>query len=331
MDWTLPALKILLTGILFMVVSGICILLVTRIQRALAVQHQREHTIKLSNQGNFTSIFALSVGSAEQMFNFTFLSNGIPLIAAPPVETLPATSIDSATTPDPAPVPSRMENPSTRASLKLDGVTNSGQAVAAKSGQAAAFLSTLASLLPGSLGSGLRAQSEALRQTQTKVQTAARAPKTTQRKLESLKQQSGRLVKAAPTAPGGKPLKTDQPVATPVQPRTIEAYSTGVKQVERDPYTAQTPPVEPGGSLSLTLRVEAPKRSRLAGTYAYTLSSRQLPMDSLDGEESPVTTQGILYFPKVDFWRYWLAPVTSVLMIAISMLTFVSMFRFIWR
>jgi hypothetical protein len=95
-------------------------------------------------------------------------------------------------------------------------------------------------------------------------------------------------------------------------------------------YTVHTQSIEPGGTLSLTLRVEASKRSRPAGTYAYTLSSQQLAAEALEGVEPPVTRQGILYFPPVEFWRYWLAPVTSFLVIAIFVLGLVFVVRFVW-
>jgi hypothetical protein len=51
----------------------------------------------------------------------------------------------------------------------------------------------------------------------------------------------------------------------------------------------------------------------------------------LNGEEPPVTAQGILYFPRVDFWRYWLAPAASLLVAAIAMFTFVFVVRLIWH
>ncbi len=333
MEWTLPVLKILLTGILFIVLSGVCILLVTRMQRTLTVENKREHVVRLSNQGNFTSIFTLSIASAEQMFSFKFLLNGIPLIAMPQVETFPAPSSDPGTTQSAPSMQDKTENMPRKAGPNVSGVAKSGQAVAAKAGQAASFLGTLASLLPGSLGSGLRAKSETLRQTQAKAQAAAKAPENAQRKVQSLQQQSGRLVAVAPAGSAGSPPNIHRPAtqSVPAHSQTVESNITVAKKVVPGVYRVQTQPVEPGGSLSLTLRVEASKRSRPAGTYAYTLSSQQLPVETLDGEEPPITTQGILHFPHVDFWRYWLAPVASFLVIAICMLTLIFVLRFVWQ
>lgn len=333
MDWTLLVLKIGLTAVLFIILTVICALLITRIQHTLTVQNKREHIVRLSNQGNLTSVFTLSIVSVEQMFSFKFLLNGVPLITVPQVETLPPPSSNPVTTQSVPSVPEKTENTGGRTNPNLSGVTKGGQAIAAKSGQAASFLSTLASLLPGSLGSSLRAQSETLRQTQTKAQAAARAPKATQRKVESLKQQSSRLVKAAPAASAGSSPTAD-PLAAHPAPVPSQAAGTNVvaaKKVVPGIYTVQTQPVEPGGALSLTLRVEASKRSRPAGTYAYILSSQQLPVEALAGEEPPVTTQGILHFPQIDFWRYWLASVASFLMIVIWMLILVFVLRFIWH
>jgi hypothetical protein len=252
MDWTLLVLKIGLTAVLFIILTVICALLITRIQHTLTVQNKREHIVRLSNQGNLTSIFTLSIVSVEQMFSFKFLLNGVPLITVPQVETLPPPSSNPGTTQSVPSVPEKTENTGGMTNPNLSGVTKGGQAIAAKSGQAASFLSTLASLLPGSLGSSLRAQSETLRQTQTKAQAAARAPKATQRKVESLKQQSSRLVKAAPAvapaASAGSPPAAD-PLAAHPAPVPSQAAGPNVvaaKKVVPDIYTVQTQPVEPG-------------------------------------------------------------------------------------
>lgn len=335
MDWTLPALKIILASILFLVLTGVCILLVTRIQHSLVVENKREHIVKLSNQGNFESIFSLSITSAEPLFNFQFLLNNIPLISAPQVDALQPVAIAPELVQQTPPLENRAQQRE-----KRDGqnaIAQGGKAVAAKSGQAASFLGSLAALLPGNLGSGLRAQSETLRQTQVKAQSVSEAPDDFERKMQSLQQQSGRLVTASPAAAVGKPQPrtsiTAQSSATNISPwGTVSNSSGAVKNVGQMHYTVHTQPVEPGSSLTLTLRIEASKKNRLHGTYAYQLSSQQIPVGALNNEEQPlVTKQGILHFPYVDFWRYWLAPVASFLVILFGLLILVLAFKFIWQ
>src|ERR1051326_5971965 len=134
-DLNLLALKLIATIIAVIVLSAICIFLLIRIRRGLKIENKREHTIKLDNQGNFTSIFLLSVVSVEPMFRFVLLSNGIPLpgIAqddvSQEVET-PAEIVQPATT----------KEQKKSSGTGKGGVVKSGRAVAARAGQAASFL-----------------------------------------------------------------------------------------------------------------------------------------------------------------------------------------------
>jgi hypothetical protein len=103
-------------------------------------------------------------------------------------------------------------------------------------------------------------------------------------------------------------------------PPPAEANSTGTGRITPGACTVQTQHVEPGDTLSLSLQIEAAMWSYPDGAYTYTLSSQQLPVDLLAGEEPPVTTEGVLHFPSSDVWPYWLAPVASLLVIAIWIL-----------
>ncbi len=344
MDWSQLALKILLTGILFIILAVICILLITRIQRWLTVENKREHIVKLSNQGNFTSVFNLSVVSVEQIFSFKFLLNDIPLIAVPQTEISQSLSDDVNTTPSEQPV--QKNTTEKKAEIKADkktsaagGLVKGGQAVAAKAGMLASFMSTLASLLPGNLGSNLRTQSETLRGAQSSAQTVAQAPVNAQRRAESLQQQGGKLsgAKPAATKTGNPPnVNVQQPEAHSSAPTFVHSQSerqmlTAARKVTPGVYMVQTQPVEPGADLSLMLRIEALKRSRPDGTFAYTLSSQQLPVETLEGELPPVIKQGVLYFSHIHIWRYWLAPVVNLLVIATLLSTLIFIVRFIWN
>jgi hypothetical protein len=343
MDWSLLALKLLFTGIVSVILFVVFLPLLIGIRRTLAVKHSREHIIKISNQGNFTSTFKLSVVDVETMFDFKILFDDIPLVPVLQIEE-PQPNLDTQIADQPSsPLQKNqpVQNKAASADKKSGAMGNfskGGRAVAAKSGQAASFLGTLASLLPGSMGSGLRAQSEGLRQTQSKAQAAAMAPENTKHKVEALQQQSGRMVSNTSSASVGNPPSVRQlgsahpkPVSEPVNsPPVRPNLAAGKRTLPTSIYAVQTQPVEPGDTLSLTLQVEVPKRSRPSGSYAYTLTSQQIPVEALNTEQPPITRQGVLYFPPVEFWRYWLPPVASFLVIAIFAFVLIFIFRFIW-
>jgi hypothetical protein len=191
----MDVMRIVIGIVVFISLSVTCLWLLARIEQALTVQR---HVVRLSNLGNCTSIFRLSVVPVEQIFSFRFLLNDNPL----------------------SPV-SQVESP------QLPAETN----------------------------------------------------------------------------------------------------STGAGRITPGAYTVQTQPVEPRATLSVPLQVKAAMWSYPTGTYAYTLSSQQLPVDLLAGEEPPVTIQGVLHFPSGDVWPDWLAPVASLLVVAIWILILFLVFR----
>ena len=340
MDWSQLALKVLLTGISFIILVVISVWLIVRIQRALVVKNKREHVIKMTNQGNFSSIFSLSVVSVEKMLSFKLLLNDIPLMAVPQIENSRPISAGQ----NMAQAGSlAQQNTDKKPGANMSAAVKSGQAVAAKAGLVATLMGTLGALLPGSLGSNLRAQSEALRAAQSNTLAAAQAPVNAQRRVEALQQESGKLVGVKPTASTGGPPQSKQPVA---QSASSAAYSQAVyfssaaaKKAVPGVYMVQTQPLDPGDGLSLVLRIGSPRQHYPEGTFAYTLSSQQLAVAALAGEQpnknqgialEPVTRQGVVNFPHVDIWRYWLAPVTNLLVVATLLFTLIFIFRFIW-
>jgi hypothetical protein len=335
MLWTQMVLKVLFTAISFIVLSGLCIFLVVRIQRALVVNNKREHVIKLTNQGNFTSIFVLTVASVEKMLSFHLTSNGVPLIPAPVLE-FPAQAI-----------PGQAGQAAARTAQKtggqpgpnMGGALKGGQAVAAKAGLVATMLGTLGALLPGSLGSGLRAQSQALREAQTSTMAATQAPVNAQRRVEALQHESSKLgggqAKPASTNTGGKTITLSQPASQPAAAAASPLQSSPSAPVAAPKATpglirVQTPPLAPGAGLSLVLRIGSPRQHYPQGSFTYTLSSEQQPVEPLDGAAQPVTRKGLVHFPHIALWRYWLAPLFNFLAIASLLFSLIVIFRFIW-
>jgi hypothetical protein len=93
-------------------------------------------------------------------------------------------------------------------------------------------------------------------------------------------------------------------------------------------YVVQTQPLAPGAGLSLVLRIGSPGRPE--GSFAYKLSSQQQPLETFAGEAQPVIRQGLVHFPHIEIWRYWLAPAINLLVIAGLTLPFIFIFRLIW-
>jgi hypothetical protein len=339
MDWSQLVLKLLMTGIAFLILFSLCVALVIGLHRALSVKHERKHELKLTNRGNFLSLFYLSVTSVEPALSFEFLLNGIPLAAAPPLDdpelevSEPAFSADPLSAGQPAKSASAgpQKSDQKKPALVPAGAVKGGQAVAAKAGGIASLLGTLGALLPGSMGSGLRSQSAALRETQSNTLSAVQAPVNAQRRVDSLQQESGRMAGVKPAA---APLqaKGSKPAVGSAAPRAQSVHSrlVGPRDVSPVEYLVQTQPLEPGETLSLVLKIGSLKKRAPAGTFAYLVKSQQLPVEKLSGEPVPVLKHGVVNFPRVEIWRYWLAPVTNTLIIATLLFASIFVFRMIW-
>jgi hypothetical protein len=366
--WTQLVIKVLLTGISFLILFIICELLVIRIHAALKVKTDREHVIKLTNRGNFPSVFQLSVASSEKQLGFGMSLNGIPLVPVPVVEEPLAEEPEEEVQPA-APAASQAPAGQTvraaaastaqpaadkkKSAVSAEGAAKGGQAVAGKMGLAATILGTLGELLPGSLGKSFRANSTAVRDTQSKTISAAQAPVNTQRNLDSLKEETGKVAPQKPAAaaqpqpkspaqppaafqpqasasnqPGAAPSQTLQNTQTP----SVHSKPIATKKEKALPsdYLVQTQPLEPGAAYSLTLKIGGLKRRYPQGTFAYTVKSLQMPRENVAGSAEPVVREGVVHFPRVGIWRFWIAPFTNILVMAIMLLIYILIFRIIW-
>ena len=78
-NWLPLALKIALTVFIVLAMGLLCGLLIARVQRRFNPIIHKEHTFRLTNQGNVTSVYRLIVESLEPLLSFQFLINDVPL------------------------------------------------------------------------------------------------------------------------------------------------------------------------------------------------------------------------------------------------------------
>ncbi len=326
MEWIQAAFRLSLIGIGILILSVIYIALMIRLYRFLQVKVERDHKIKISNQGNVRSIYQLTVESPEPRLRFKLSSKGMPLIeipeaAIPEVYTAPT---------DPINHQSGSGKGSAIKSSNLDTAkaAATGREIAGKAGVVASFLGTLGNLIPGSLGNQIRSKGASVRGVQTRTLQTTQEPIRTQQKVAALKKNSGRLTggrsdKGDPTNENRISAGDQQEAAvTSWQPET----STTRNGQPSSNYRVQTNEVGPGESLSLSLHIDSKKWRNPGGSYLYTIHSQQVSLAPTDIEIPPVTSRGTVHFKSVTAWRYWL-PITICGLLVV--MTFLSLFYYL--
>jgi hypothetical protein len=309
-------LKIALTGVAVVFLSGTAMLMVLGVLRLLRFNNQREHAIRLANIGNVNSVYQLAVESPETLLKFQLFLNGVPLIELPPA---PAAPVSAAYTAPSSNGHNRQAEPlPTSAGSDLIG---QAKAVSATAGTAASLLGTLGSILPGSAGKALKAQSSAARGLQTKSSGAAHAPEEAQRKMDALQRDSLRLAgQPPPQATGAMPSEPPRQVSVAVEEPVVDVpvpqANPGLQRAASLPRCAacfQTGAIGPGESIALTLRISPTKWLFKEGSYLYTLTCQQVALQKLNKEASPLTRQGIAHLKPMEAWRFWLRLALSAL------------------
>jgi hypothetical protein len=290
---------VLLTVAVLLSIVAVYIWLTALIKRFLGVKRESSHTLILKNQGNVPSVYQLTAASTDPRLSFRFHFRNIPLaevpVAVPVIEHTNGSTASKAAAGKPK-----------NAAAAANNVQKSGKAAARKSGEAANFLSALGNLLPGKIGKTLKSQGAAARDVQTKTSQTLRIQDQAERQVGAVQKGSSKLgVKAAAPAlstGGGQ----QQKVAAIQAPPAVVDYI----------QIAQTAPVGPGESLSLSLKIQSLKSRIPEGSFLYTISSQQVPLEKVDREIAPVTSQGTVHFDAVSGWRYALPVVMNVLVIA---------------
>lgn len=339
MVWTQVTLRPFLLWILVFFLVVFYIFLLVTLYRWLIVKRDREHTIKLTNQGNLPSFYRLQVETTEPLLRFKFFCDGIPLAAVP--ESVPQevekkevqiATLDHA--PEKQPTAAKQAESKSKVGspgASVDKATKKGQVAASKIGVVASFLGALGSLLPGSVGRKLSKQSSSARGAQTSTIKAVQAPKSMKRKTDAVKDTSGELSFSASTSRSAvgvhQALEAQQSVAPPLQAQespsneVVEHYSH---------HWAQTQDVAPGESILLNLLIGSQKKRYPQGSFVYVVHSQQIPLEEVKAEVPLVSKRGIVYFEPVKTWRYLLPFLTVLAIMLTTLLVFYSYFILGW-
>lgn len=327
MPWIDLALHVLFSAIGTLLISLTGFLLALLFWRILKVRADREHSIVLENKGNCHSIYYLDVKSPEPSLRFTLLFNKLPLAAVylpdepdepiefqpQPVENLPRKTGQPEG--KPASTPSL--------SSGTDSVAKAGQSVASVAGQSSSFLEQIGNLLPGSLGSKFKQQASAGRAVQKSSLSTSRAPQTFQRQVSALQ----------PKGIGKQQQKVAAKQSVVVNDDGIAASPTRQSKVSvsaKESYFVQTPAIEPGQSINLSLRVGTQRRYYPKGSFPYTIEALPVNSDFPHAAATPIIKNGIVHFNPVGRWRYFLPAFSTVTFILMAVTALIFLYRFIW-
>jgi hypothetical protein len=274
----------------------ICLLMFSLVYRFVSVKRAADHRLFLKNLGNVPSVYQLSAESPDARLKFRFHYQKIPLaevLLEKPVETRVK-----------APSSAKRTAAGQQGGSAVRQAEQSGRAVAQKSGMVASFLSAFGSLLPGQAGKAFKEQGAAARQISTTTTQTIGAKNQAERQVKAVTQGASRLgVRPGVEKTGQQTTSQDIPVET-----IMSVFSV-----------AQTAMVSPGQSLQLNLHISSPRKRIPGGSYLYTITSQQVPLEKVDVAIAPVTQQGTVYFPVVNTWRY-LFPVFLYIAVTVAAL-----------
>lgn len=312
-----------------MIVLGV--LAVVWVQKLLKVKNAREESIKLHNLGNVDSIFYITLESPESKVTFKISSDGKALVEVPPSD---PTQVPVEADLRSAGMQLQEHSPQHTVKGQSEQAIEKGRGAVAKTGALASFLGMLAGLLPGSMGSAFRQQSNAVRDLQTGASKVNQSALSSQRKVSSLKTESRRITKLPgndPRSPGGsvatsakKPVVIEQTVQQePVKPRYPSTPGISFYQV-------QTPLVAPGNAADLILQIDSRHRRYPTESFQLTLETLQSP-DELYGQKiGPLQMQRTVNFEQVAAWRYWVPDILSLAVIGVTVWGLASILKLIW-
>ena len=336
--------KIALTSFFVFVAIILSIIIVRWLVRTLRVEADQYETLKLINRGNATCQYHLVVESPAPSLKFSLSADGIPLAPvyeeiteevveenavvqdeAKNVSSVPAANTNEAS-------PTKTEKP------KTDGALKASKDVSVKSGVFANLLGTLGSILPGSLGSSMKGAAGQARKVQSTSAKAVQAPKSAQRKMDSLQKSGGRLGVKADAA---QDTDISQPKAGARQARskreqvelsrsTRQIARTITKTVEKAGFV-QTVDLNPGDALFLALEISKQGKRYPTGSFAYSIESQPIPLNRQLGTAPKTLKKRQVHFDAIPVWRYWMPSVSvSLYLVALALLAY-YLFLFVWK
>lgn len=323
MPWIELVLHLLFSAIGTLLIGLTGFLLALLFWRILRVKADREHAISLENKGNCRSIYYLEVKSPEPSLRFTLLFNKLPLAAVYlPGETDELVESETAENLPPQTGQSESKPASTiSATSGVDAAAKAGHSVASKAGQSASFLEQIGNLLPGSLGRKFKQQASVGRSIQTNSLRTSRAPQTFQRQVSALQ----------PKGNGKQPKVVDkQSVAVDRVAAASSPQQSKVSVSAEEYYSVQTPVIEPGQSINLSLRIGTHRRYYPKGSFPYTIEALPVNSDFPNAVAMPIIKNGTVHFNPVGMWRYFLPAFSTVTFILMTLTALLFLYRFIW-
>ena len=336
--------KIALTLFFVFVAIILSILIVRWLVRTLRVEADQFETLKLVNRGNSVCQYHLAVESPAPSLKFSLFADGIPL--APVYEEIQEEVVEEQTvvkekakSVSSVPVANTSEAGATKTEKpNADGALKAGKDVSVKSGVLANLLGTVGSILPGSLGSSMSGAAGKARKVQSTSAKAVQAPKSAQRKMESVQKSGGRLgVKADAAQDTG----VAQPKAGARQMRskreqvelsrsTRQVVKTITKTVEKIGFV-QTVDINPGDALFLSLEISKQGKRYPTGSFAYSVESQPIPLNKQLGTASKMLKKRQVHFDPIPVWRYWMPSLSVSLYLVALALSAYYLFLFVWK
>jgi hypothetical protein len=331
------ALKIIWTFVLVLVAGGVGVLLANWLKNALRVKADKQHLLKLVNDGNFPSLYHLSFKSSQAELTFTCTYDNIPLVPvfeettepfSPETVRVDDTGPDQKTSGNGKKVKAGKGNP--------DAALKAGKSVAAKSGVVASLLGTLGGILPGALGAGLKEKADMARSVQINTTRVTQAPQTTTNKMDALKSSGSKLgvgsLDQNKSRGGGSGS-----IAAASSPPSNQVVITA-KAARGDDYPTklsntgqvQTRALSSGEELLLTLKIGTSAKRYPAGSFNYIVQSQQIPVEGRFDRPAPVSKTGTVYFKPISNFRYLLPAIGSILVLLLALLGIYYGLIYVW-
>ena len=336
--------KVAITALFVFVAIILSILIIRWLVRTLRVEADQLETLKLVNRGNATCQYHLAVESPAPSLKFSLFTDGVPL--APVYEEIQEEVVEENTVVQEKaksipsiPAANTSEASATKTEKpNADGALKAGKDVSVKSGVFANLLGTLGSILPGSMGSSVKGAAGQARKVQSTSAKAVQAPKSAQRKMDSLQKSGGRLgVKADAAQDTG----VAQPKAGMRQTHskreqvelsrsTRQVVKTITKTVEKAGFV-QTVDLNPGDALFLALEISKQGKRYPTGSFAYSIESQPIPLNRQLGTAPKTLKKRQVHFDAIPAWRYWMPSVSVSLYLVALALSSYYLFLFVWK
>lgn len=302
----------------------------------------RTHILSIRNHGNAASVYFLRVSEVPDDVEIHFFSGGFPLIlfqkpvkaAAEEKNTAMQQAAEEKALP-PRPAPTSLI-PDISHPFPLTEAVGTVQKQLGNSEEKLGILSRLAGLLsvflPKSIQGKVQAQQDKLAAVQKNLSDAQNAPTVLQQRMGAVSQNLDRLgvkdqasqqmgvlkdqaLAGFPSAPQAGGAASGQPSGRIVRQNNIPAQQAAVAQklslpesagrqmaAEAGETFAETPQLQPGRSLLLTIELKKKRPVYQPVTQSYKIEVRQQPLVPL-GEKIPVEIiNGVAVFPAQKRW-----------------------------